>query len=146
MAGINSNRALPAIIGWLLLATLVHGQEVAVQRVDPPSWWTGFKNTELQLLVYGKNISTTDVRIDYPGVRLIKIHKAESPNYLFIDLSVAPETKPGKFDLSFRTGRTVVATYSYQLLARRKSSSQREGFNSSDVIYLLVPDRFANGD
>jgi neopullulanase len=146
MAGISSKRTILGLICWGLMAVFSQGQEIALQRVEPPSWWTGFKNTKLQILVYGKNIGSTDVTLKYPGVALKKVQKADSPDYLFIDLDVTAAAKPGIFSLLFRKEGKTVAAYKYTLLARKAGSSRRKGFNSSDVIYLLVPDRFANGD
>ncbi len=125
---------------------IASGQEITLQRVEPPFWWTGFKNQGLQLLIYGKNISTASVTLKYPGVLLKKINKTENPNYLFLDLNIAPTAKPGTFSLVFMKDGKQVATYVYVLHSRKSGSAQRKGFNASDVIYLLMPDRFANGD
>jgi len=121
-------------------------QDINLQRVEPPFWWKGFKNQQLQLLVYGKDIGKTSVTLKYPGVTLEKVHRAESQNYLFLDLKIQSSAKPGSFTIGFSQNGTEVASYRYQLLARDKNSSQRKGFDASDVIYLLMPDRFANGD
>lgn len=129
---------------FLLLALNVAGQNL--ERVEPPNWWAGMKSRDLQLMVHGENISTTDVSLDYPGVELEAVTKVENPNYLFIDLKLAEEVRPGKFDIHFKAGKKEIANYSYELLERKPNSANREGFNSSDVIYLITPDRFANGD
>ncbi len=117
-----------------------------VSRVEPPNWWAGMKSTDLQLLVYGKDISTADVSIDYAGVEIESVSKVENPNYLFVDLKIAKDVKPGLFDLTFKKGDKVIDKYSYELWEREKGSAERQGFNSSDVIYLITPDRFVNGD
>jgi glycosidase len=115
-------------------------------RVEPPSWWTGMKRAELQLLVYGKDISMTEVVFDYPGVTLLKKHLVENPNYIFLDLQLAKDVKPGSFDIRFMRGKKALFTYKYVLNEREPGSAERIGFGPSDVIYLLMPDRFANGD
>ncbi|MBV2246680.1 MAG: glycoside hydrolase family 13 protein [Lentimicrobium sp.] len=115
-------------------------------RVEPPSWWTGMQNPSLQLLVYGKDISKTTLTLDYPGVRLIKKSSVENPNYLFLDLEISPEAKPGSFNLVFREGKKKVFEYTYVLNERNRGSASRKGFGAEDVIYLLMPDRFANGN
>jgi neopullulanase len=130
----------------LLSSFYAVSQDISLQRVEPPCWWTGFKETRLQLLVYGKNISGTRIGIDYPGVVIKKVNKVENPDYLFVDLEISPRTKPGKFNIRFLLKDKPVANYSYELLQRKANSSSRKGFNSSDVIYLIMPDRFANGD
>ena len=84
--------------------------------------------------------------MNYPGVTLKKVSRAESPDYLFIDLLISPAAKPGKFDINFMSGQKKTVVWSYELKARKKGSGERQGFNSSDVIYLITPDRFANGN
>ena len=129
----------------LFLITLnVIAQEVS--RVEPPNWWAGMKSTDLQLLVYGNDISKADVSLSYPGVDIVSVSKVENPNYLFVDLKLAKDVKPGSFNILFKTGDKEVASYKYELLEREEGSANRRGFNSSDVIYLITPDRFANGD
>ena len=97
-------------------------------------------------MIYGNNISTADVAIKSPDVRLIKVNKTGNPNYLFLDLLINPGNQPGSFRILFTKNNKTVADYNYELKARIQGSSLRQGFNSSDVIYLLMPDRFANGD
>ncbi|MFZ4520316.1 MAG: glycoside hydrolase family 13 protein [Bacteroidales bacterium] len=121
-------------------------QEVTLDRVEPPFWWTGFKNGDLQLLVYGKNIASSTVAVGYPGFILKKIHKVENPNYLFLDFAISAGTRPGIATLEFKIKNKIVAKYLYELKARKKGSAQRNTFNSHDVLYLVMPDRFANGD
>lgn len=128
----------------LLLALNVAAQNL--ERVEPPNWWAGMKTNDLQLLVHGENISLADVSLDYPGVDLEAVTKVENPNYLFIDLKLEEDVQPGKFDIHFNVGNKEVANYSYELRERQPNSAQREGYNSSDVICLITPDRFANGD
>jgi glycosidase len=134
----------------LLLLFLFPGQffaqEASVERVEPPFWWIGFQHTDLQLLVYGKNISSAAVSINYPGVSLVKAHKVESPNYLFLDLVISKNASPGTAVINFKIKGKTIATWSYELKARKAGSAQRNGFSSHDVVYLLMPDRFSNGD
>ncbi len=72
-----------------------------LERVEPMNWWTGMQEPDVQLLVYGKNISESEVSINYPGVTLEKINKVENPNYLFLDLKIGASTTPGKFPILF---------------------------------------------
>ncbi|GAB1451589.1 glycoside hydrolase family 13 protein [Draconibacterium sp.] len=117
-----------------------------LERVEPMFWWTGMKSPELQLMVYGEKISETNVTLKYPGVELVSTTKVKSPNYLFVDLRLAENVQPGKFEIQFIKGNKVVQTYLYELKAREKGSANRTGFNGSDVIYLITPDRFINGN
>jgi len=133
-------------IFYLLSSFFIFAQDVTLQRVEPPFWWTGFKETSLQLMIYGKNIATTSVSITGTDITLKKVNKTENPNYLFLDLFISPQARPGKFLIRFKIKEKVVANYSYELFPRKKGSASRQGFNSSDVIYLIMPDRFANGD
>jgi glycosidase len=117
-----------------------------VNRIDPPMWYTGFENPNLQLMVYGEDISLLTPEISYEGVTIQSVTRAQSPNYLFVDLKIAPGTKPGTFDITFKSGKKIISTYNYTLNQRSKNSAQRKSFDNSDVMYLLFPDRFANGD
>lgn len=116
-----------------------------ISRVEPLSWWTGMQ-TPLQLLIHGEDISSCDVRIEgAPGVTVTKLHKADSPNYLFADVAVDASAEPGTRYLVFtRNGEEFKVAY--QIAERMESSRERTSFTTADVIYLLMPDRFANGD
>ena len=116
-----------------------------VTRVEPLSWWTDMK-TPLQLLVQGSGISAYDVAIEGgKGVSLTKVSKAESPNYLFADVEIAPNAEPGTYYIVFtKDGESF--KYPYEIAAREKGSAERRSFTTADMIYLIMPDRFANGD
>jgi glycosidase len=117
-----------------------------VNHIEPLNWWVGMKDTNLQLLINGNDIGETTPSISYPGVTIKKISKADSKNYLFVDLDIAKNTRPGTFLINFKKSGKTVLTSNYSLLARQQGASKLIGFNPSDVIYLLAPDRFANGD
>ncbi len=134
------------LLFFLLFPLSIFSQAPNLERVEPPFWWTGFKNTDLQLLIYGKNISLSSVTVDYPGFVLKKIHKVENPNYLFLDVSISPGAKPGIATINFKYKNEIIGKYLYTLKARKKGSSERKSFTSHDVVYLVMPDRFANGD
>jgi len=115
-------------------------------RVEPMFWWAGMKSPDLQLMVHGEKIAGAEVIISYPGVEVVSVTKVENPNYLFIDLRLAPNVQPGKFEIQFSKDGKVSGIWSYELKSREKNSASRIGFNTSDVIYLVTPDRFANGN
>ncbi|MCG8323446.1 MAG: glycoside hydrolase family 13 protein [Cytophagales bacterium] len=117
-----------------------------LERVEPSFWWTGMRNPSLQLLVYGENISETKPSLQYEGVRIEKVVEVENPNYLFVYLDITANTKPGSFSIHFRKGKKDYATFNYELRARRPGSAERTGFTPADVMYLITPDRFVNGD
>ncbi|MCE1202615.1 MAG: glycoside hydrolase family 13 protein [Bacteroidia bacterium] len=124
--------------------TGIFAQEVS--RIEPPFWWTGMAESELQLLVYGKDIGKTRVSLSYPGVELKEVVMVENPNYLFINLNIGSQASPGIMQLVFQGSRKRPLVISYELKARTEGSAQRGGFDNADVIYLLMPDRFANGN
>ncbi|TKG93491.1 alpha-amlyase [Puteibacter caeruleilacunae] len=129
----------------VVLLTIGHQANAQINRVEPPNWWVGMNNNSLELMVYGDEISSYDVAVEYPGVSVEKVTKVESPNYLFINLIINKNTKPGDFPIVFTKGRKSL-THKYTLKARETGSAERTSFDNSDVIYLLMPDRFANGD
>ncbi len=116
------------------------------QKVEPPFWWVGMKNSNLQLLVHGDNISELTPKINYKSVEIIDVHRTSNKNYLFIDLKINSDAKAGSFDIEFYNGKKKRNKYSYELKERCYNSSERIGISSKDIIYLLMPDRFANGN
>lgn len=129
---------------FLLLVRLGHAQDAQVQRIDPTHWWVGLKNPSLQLLVHGKNLSKATVSVRYPGVDLNNVQPLENPNYLVINLTVSPKATPGTFPITFRIGRQEIQL-KYELKARNPTP-KAQGVSSADLVYLIMPDRFANGD
>jgi neopullulanase len=116
-----------------------------IQRIEPPFWWVGMKNPELQLMVHGKDLAQASVSVSYPGVRLAETVRTDNPNYLFITLHLAPGAKPGLVPLVFGQGKQA-RTVNYEVRAKSAAQGRIQGFDQSDLIYLLMPDRFANGD
>lgn len=131
------------LITLLLLAGITGFAQI--ERVEPPNWWTGFEQTNLQLMIYGDNIKNAKVSLDYPGVVLKEVSKAKSPNYLFLDLEIE-NAKAGSFKLKFKLPDGSRDSYQYELKRREKSAEEFIGFDNTDAIYLITPDRFANGD
>lgn len=131
-------------IAALLLS--IYGSAFAqnVEHMEPPFWWAGMKEKGLQLMVHGKGIGRTDPVISYPGVTVRSVTRVPNKNYLFIDLDIDAHAKPGKFDIRF-DGPGKPVTYTYRLLEREPGSAQRRGFDSTDAIYQIMPDRWANG-
>lgn len=133
---------------FLLAIFLFYGFSVKAQeieRIEPSSWWIGMKNPKLQLLVHGKDISKYSPSLKYKGVKLIKANKVENSNYLFLDLEISKSAKPGDVVITFKNGANT-ATAKLALQSRQPGSAERLGYDNSDVIYLITPDRFANGD
>ncbi len=128
---------------FLILSFTITAQ---IERVEPSFWWVGMKNSQLQLLIHGTEICNRKVEIQYPGIKILRTNRACSPNYLFVTLEISNNAKAGKFDILLKQPEKPDLTINYELKNRRENSANRKGFNSSDVIYLLMPDRFANGD
>ena len=130
----------------LLLSVSLTTYAQKVKKIEPPNWWVGMNHNQVELLVYGDNIATYTPSINNAFIKLKEIKKTENENYLFltIDVSKAPV---GFFKIDFKKkGRRNNFSVDYELKERKKDSKLRQGFNSSDVIYLITPDRFANAD
>jgi len=135
------------LLGALALVLSLMNNALAhdIQRVEPASWWVGMHSPKLQLLVYGERIAELQPALQHPGVRLTGVTRVESPNYLFVDLLLEPQARPGPLELRFEAQGRTVLRHSYPLQAREPGSAQRQGFGPRDAIYLVVPDRFAQG-
>lgn len=132
-------------LGLLFLVNNTFAQE-SIQHVEPLNWWVGMKNPHLQLLIHGKNIASFKPSIQYKGVSILKVNKVTNPNYLFIDLLIAPQTKAGDMKIVFENAAKKTISYTYSLLKREAKAAERVGFNTSDAKYMITPDRFANGN
>ena len=130
-------------ISLFVVSALVAGQPL---RVEPPNWWIGMEDTTLQLMVYGEGLGHAEVSLPDSEVRVVEVHAGDSDNYVFIDLVIPRTIAPGPVDIHFsRPGRKTI-TYPFPLLARERKAEAYQGFTSADAIYLITPDRFANGD
>lgn len=114
-------------------------------RVEPGFWWAGMKNPTLQLLLHGNNIAKLQPELKAKGVVLQDVIQVKSPNYLFLNLDLQ-DAHPGKFTIKLKDGGKTAHTYTYELRQREANAANRRGFDSSDVLYLVTPDRFANGN
>ncbi len=131
---------------FLVVSIQLSAQNVILNRIEPPNWWIGMENTELQLLVYGENISQTKPSINYEGISINSISILENENYLFINLSIAETTKEGSFDIVFKTNTSKELRYNYELKTKRNRGNTTQTIDGSDVMYLITPDRFSNGN
>ena len=116
-----------------------------VTRVEPLSWWAGMK-TPLQLMIQGPGISTMDLRIEGGGLKVKKVTPAENPDFIFADVEVAASAKEGIRYLVFSKYGKDLFKYPYLIRRRAEGSASRTSFTSADMVYLIMPDRFANGD
>lgn len=131
---------------FLLTGNAFAKGQILVERIEPPFWWIGMHNSQLQLMVHGKDISALTVKIPSQNLSFISVETTDNPNYLFLNLSIPNNAKAGVYDIEFYSGKNKVYSHHYHLKSRQPGSAQREGFSSKDVIYLITPDRFANGN
>lgn len=127
-----------------LLGFKATAHALTVKQVAPQFWWAGMKNPELQILLYGNGIASSDVTLSGKDISIKEIVRQDNPNYLLLYLDLS-EAGPQHFDITLRQGKksTVIP---YELKERTRKGSDIQGFTSSDVLYLIMPDRFANGN
>lgn len=124
---------------------LLFAQPAEIEVVDPPFWWTEMPVNELQLQLYGDELGHYRASVDYPGVKITKQLAVDSPNYLFLYFEISDDVRAGNMDIVLtRDGKEIAL--SYELKTRESTAGRNLGFDASDVIYLMMPDRFANGD
>ena len=128
----------------LLLSVMTMNAAVKVDRIDPTNWFVGMKNPSLQLMVYGEGIRSAEVTTDYAGVKVDSVVRLDSPNYLLVYLNL-DGAQPGEMTLNFKNGKSTKKV-KYELKPREKRGEERMGFTNADVLYMLMPDRFADGD
>ena len=140
-------RRITALVLLLLVSAVGFAQ--VIERVEPPCWWVGMK-TDLQLLIKGENIRGSTLILAPEdakrGVSVGKIHNGDSPNYIFADIKIGAKTRAAGYHFNLVTPNKDSIRFEYTLHSREKGSAQRASFGPQDVVYLLMPDRFANGD
>ncbi len=115
-----------------------------IQKVEPMFWWKGMKNPEVQILVYGKDISKYNIELS-DNVKIQNLQKTENPNYVFVTINTN-EVNKSSFKINIKNKNKIVDSYTYELKDRQPNSANRTSFTSKDMVYLIMPDRFANGD
>jgi glycosidase len=119
---------------------------LTIDHIEPSFWWAGMKNRDLQIMVHAKDIAYLRPKINTPGIRLVNVIQTSNRNYLFLNLEIQPTVKPQTFPIHFLKDEKVVFSHPYTLKERKENSAARQGFSTADVLYLITPDRFANGD
>jgi glycosidase len=115
-----------------------------IERIEPPFWYAGMRNPELQILVYGKDIANYEVSTAH-SIPIVRVERTENPNYLFVTLNT-DGIEPVDFFLNFNKKEEVIFTQKYSLQQRRENSATRKSFDTSDVMYLIMPDRFSSSN
>ena len=129
------------LILFLFCSQMINAQ---LDKMEPPFWWADMKLEKLQILFYGQNIAQYEVAAS-EGIKIIEVKKTENPNYLFVTIN-SKDLQPGEYQFHFKSEGKTAFSQPYTINKRKKDSALRKGFDSSDLIYLLMPDRFANGD
>ena len=135
------------LVSLALVATALgaaHAQ--SVDRVEPPFWWVGMKHRPLQVMLHGEGLGGMQARVQYAGVTVARTVALPNPHYLVVELDIAPDTQPGSLGIELWQGGMPAIVQRFDLRARAPGSAERQGFGPADAIYLVVPDRFANGD
>ena len=114
-------------------------------KIEPTFWWTDMHNPNLQLMIYGKDIAKSEVSINYPGVSIVEKKLTDNPNYIFLYINIINDTEAGVFNIELKKGRKKKIV-KYELKNRIANSANRESFSEKDNVYLIMPDRFANGN
>lgn len=135
-----------SFIYFLVFLTVSAFSQPSISRVEPSNWWTGMKLNKIEIMVYGPEIANLDPSIDYPGLALEKIIKVENPNYVFLEVLIDESAKPGKVQINFEDQGKLRLSHNWELWEREKAAEDYLGFDNTDVMYLITPDRFANGD
>lgn len=130
------------IFALLLGTTLTMNAANKIDRIEPTNWFVGMKNPQVQLMVYGKNIRSANVTTDYPGIKIDSLVRLDSPNYLLVYMNVK-DAKAGTINLNFNS-KNGKQTVKYVLKDRKMKGEEHKGFSNADVLYMLMPDRFAS--
>ena len=117
-----------------------------IDKIEPPYWWVGMNHNQLEIMIYGKDIAKYKPSINNENIKIVEVKNTENNNYLFLTVDLSKATV-GNFIIDFaRAGKRNNFSYNYELKQRKENSKNRKGFDSSDAIYLITPDRFANAD
>jgi len=130
----------------LFMATGVSASAYKIEHLEPAFWWVDMQDDKLQIMVHGNNIADLTPSINNKDVIIQRINNVENNNYLFIDLIIRDTAKPGNVRINFKKNNKTITSYNYKLLPRNKHSNAELSYSARDVIYLITPDRFANGD
>lgn len=131
---------------WAVLlfafTALLSAKQIPVS-IEPPFWWVGMNNPQVQLMINGNGIRDAVPSIDHKGVKIDSIVRLDSENYQILYLNISPDTEPGTMQITFKNGKKKIKT-EYEL--RKRDGIMPDAFSSADVLYLIMPDRFADGD
>jgi glycosidase len=144
LISIKRNFVLIAMMGLPIILS-AKKSESFITRVDPPNWWIGMAQEHLELTFYGNSIQNFDVMLEGEDTKITKVNRLSNPNYLFVEIDISANQKSGNLIFTFSTKNKKKFQYAYPLLAKEAAQSKK-GIDASDLIYLVFPDRFSNGD
>ncbi|RLD23765.1 MAG: alpha-amylase, partial [Bacteroidetes bacterium] len=129
----------------LICSNTITNAQIKADKIEPPHWWINMKNDTLHLIIYGSELTNLEVSLDKKDIKILDSREVESSKYLFLDLLIEKDSKAEKFDITLKNKKkkTIIE---YELKSRDDSKHQNMGLDQSDLIYLIMPDRFANGD
>ncbi len=133
------------ILFILFFSSSLFCQEIVVNKIEPPNWWTGMKLNQVQLMVYGKNLKDVSAKFSNARIKVVRVNKTANSDYTFIDIEIPKNTKPDNYRLTLMRGKEKTDV-TFPILKREDRSKRFKGFSGKDVIYLIMPDRFCNGD
>lgn len=132
-------------IAILFIVTISFAQNLSVEKVEPSNWWVEMKLNKIQLMIYGSNLKNFSASFDDRKIKVLKTHQIENSHYAFIDIEI-PNNLPAKvYKLKLNSSNQTV-TIDFPIYKREKTKNKFQGFNQTDAIYLIMPDRFVNGD
>lgn len=130
---------------FILVPAILSAQKITINKIEPGNWWTGMKLNKIQLMVYGKNLEGASAKFNTPEIKVEKVHKIANHAYAFIDITISKNISPRDYELVLSKGSEKTA-FKFPILKKEKDKNRFQGFSDKDVIYLIMPDRFDNGD
>lgn len=130
---------------FICVSIILKAGEIKINKIEPPNWWSGMKKSQLQLMVYGEGLEDLKVGVSEASIEIIKLHQMENTDYCFLDIVLGEHVKPGKYTFTF-SNKINEIKYDYEIKERVYAKSLHQGFDTEDVIYLITPDRFADGN
>jgi len=143
-------RKIRALFRYILLLIFIlyvssYCLDLNIGKIEPPNWWTGMSRTRVQLMIYGNNLQNLSAQFENNQIKILKIYNLENPAYDFIDIEIPDSLAPGNYRLTLSNESGSVSA-DYPVFAKKSDSLRHRGFDQSDIIYLITPDRFVNGD
>lgn len=134
-----------SIILFCLLMSQIYSQDIKIEKIEPPNWWIDMNTNQIQLMLYGQELSDIRVHFNTDKIKINQIHKIKNNTYAFIDIEILPDCKPADYILTINSNDSEL-DLKFPVYERIQNDKRHLGFNSEDIIYLITPDRFANGD